>query len=111
MTPAPDARSLPMTVEQAIHLGIGQRRGRLVHQQDSGVGADRLGDLDELLLRQAQRLDATPTIDRRAKPIEKRSALLRHAVASSRATTDGRLRRASAMFSATDKSGNSAGCW
>ncbi len=36
--------------EQPLHLLAGQRRGRLVHHDDPGVAAQRLGDLDELHL-------------------------------------------------------------
>ena len=75
------------------------------------VGADRLGDLDDLLLRHAQRLDEAVGIDRGADPLEQ----LRGAPAS-RPSNRCRARRApvssaSAMFSATVRSGKSAGCW
>ena len=55
-----------MTANRLLDLAVGQRRGRLVHDEDARVGADRLGDLDDLLLRHAQRLDQPVRIDRRA---------------------------------------------
>ena len=36
--------------EQPLDLGTGQCRGGLVHDQDPGVEAQRLGDLDDLLV-------------------------------------------------------------
>ena len=45
-----------MRVEQ-LDLVVGQRRGRLVHLDDRGVEADRLGDLDDLLLGDRERAD------------------------------------------------------
>ena len=50
--------------EQALDLAIGERGGRLVHDHDLGVDADRLGDLHELLLGHAQRFDETLRVDR-----------------------------------------------
>ena len=44
-------------LEQDLDLGRRKRRGRLVHDQDAGVERHRLGDLDELLLADAQVLD------------------------------------------------------
>ena len=42
--------------------------GRLVHDEDASVGADRLGDLDDLLLRHAERLRQPIGIDARRRP-------------------------------------------
>ena len=50
--------------EQALDLAIGERGGRLVHNHDLGVDADRLGDLHELLLGHAQRFDETLRVNR-----------------------------------------------
>ena len=43
--------------EQLRRLPVGERGGRLVHDQHARLGAERLGDLDHLLLGHAQRLD------------------------------------------------------
>ena len=40
--------------EQMLHLAVAERRGRLVHDQDAGLGPERPGDLDKLLLRHGQ---------------------------------------------------------
>ena len=91
MMPTPCARSRAMTPNRSLDLALGQRRGRLVHDQDPRVGADRLGDLDELLLRHAQRLDQPVGIDRRAdarraapraRPARSRQSTRRHAPAA-----------------------------
>ncbi len=42
---------------EELDLVVGQRGGRLVHLDDPGVEADRLGDLDDLLLGDRQRAD------------------------------------------------------
>ena len=97
--------------EQALDLAIGERGGRLVHDHDLGVDADRLGDLHELLLGHAQRFDETLRVDRGsdALPGARRpddrvlfQSIGRHAPPRSSER---------AMFSATVRSGNNAGCW
>ncbi len=45
----PGGLELPHLAEQPIHLVSGQGRRRLVHDQDSGVERNRLGDLHGLL--------------------------------------------------------------
>ncbi|MGC0386981.1 hypothetical protein RKD33_007198 [Streptomyces sp. SAI-129] len=40
--------------EEAGHLAAGEGGGRLVHDQDPGVEGERLGDLDDLLVRDGQ---------------------------------------------------------
>ncbi len=57
-------------LEETIDFAIGQRRGRLVHDHDPRVRADRLGDLDDLLLRHAERLDEAIGIDRHPDAFE-----------------------------------------
>ena len=56
--------------EQPLDLGLGERRGRLVHHQDARVLRQRLGDFDHLLLRDAERVHervsiSTPSISSR----------------------------------------------
>ena len=56
--------------EQSLDFAFGQRGRRLVHDDDLRVGADRLGDLDDLLLGHAERFDQARRIDRGADPAE-----------------------------------------
>ena len=56
--------------EQALDFAFGQRGRRLVHDDDLRVGADGLGDLDDLLLGHAERFDEARRIDRGADPAE-----------------------------------------
>ena len=44
--------------EQELDLVAGQRGGRLVHEQDAGVGGEAAADRDDLALRHGQRPDA-----------------------------------------------------
>ena len=46
-----------------LDVAAGQRRGRLVEDQDDGVAADRLGDLDHLPARQAEVADQRARVD------------------------------------------------
>ena len=46
--------------EQPGDLRLGQRAGRLVHDQDFGLERQRLGDFDQLLIADAQRADRLP---------------------------------------------------
>ena len=59
-------------LEQPVHLAAGQRGGRLVHDDDPRIGPDRLGDLDNLLLRHAERLDHPQRVDGRSDPGQQR---------------------------------------
>ena len=54
MTLTPDARRSATTLEQPLGLGDGQARGRLVHDDEPALERQRLGDLDELALRDRQ---------------------------------------------------------
>ena len=57
-------------LEQHLDLGCRQRRGRLVHDQNPGVERNRLGDLDQLLLADAQILDQHIGPDAGSQPVE-----------------------------------------
>ncbi len=63
-----DADPAPLQIandlEQARDLVRGERRGRLVHDQDAGLEGQRLGNLDELLLRRAESPAGNVQIDR-----------------------------------------------
>ncbi len=54
--------------EEALDLSLAQRGGRLVHDEDPRVRADRLGDLDQLLLGHAESLDEPIGVDVCADP-------------------------------------------
>ena len=43
----------PDDIEQPLDIVLGQRRGRLVHDQDAGIVGKRLGDLDPLAIADA----------------------------------------------------------
>ena len=111
MMPTPCDLQLADDPEQPVDLLVAERGGRLVHDQDAGVGPQGPRDLDQLLLGHRQPADLGLRVDRRADPFEQAAA-----PASRRSPQ--RTRRQPppgsspmAMFSATVRSGNSAGCW
>jgi len=59
---------LPDHPEQALALGVGQRAGRLIHDDDARVERQGLGDLDHLLLADAERPDPGGGRGRHAEP-------------------------------------------
>ena len=69
----PGCRETPGEIEQPLGLARGERRGRLVEDEDSGIAGERLGDLDHLALRKRQPadLDVRPR-DRDAIAFEQR---------------------------------------
>ena len=66
--PGPRARSRFSTREDPLDVGGGQRRGRLVEDQDRGLRAERLGDLDQLPARQRQVLHQRAADGCRSQP-------------------------------------------
>ena len=56
--------------EEDLDLLIGDRGRRLIQDQDLGIVGDRLGDLDHLLLGDAQGADQGPGIDLQADDIQ-----------------------------------------
>ena len=96
-------------VEQARHVGFGQRRGRLVHDEDARVLRQRAQDLDALAVADGQRAD--DLVGREIVDFERSRAAARPRRASpaSRcgpAPASGAWPRK--MFSATLSSGNSS---
>ena len=63
-------------IEQARHLPRAQRRGRLVHDDDARVRAERLGNLHHLLLGHRQPADEPIRIQRRADSVEQCGGML-----------------------------------
>ena len=63
ITARPLAASERTVREQAIRLGRGQHRGRLVEDQDAGVAVERLEDLDALALADREPRDLDVEID------------------------------------------------
>ena len=83
-------RQAPDDAEQAVHLRWGQRRGRLVEDEDLGVRREGPGQLHELHLGDAQLLDRR--VGRDVEPDlgrSSRTARLRSSVRSSRPRRDG----------------------
>ncbi len=70
--PVPRRAQVAEQREQAHGFAIRQRRGRLVHQQDARVGAQRARDLDEPLLRHPERSRRRVDVDRGADPRQQR---------------------------------------
>ena len=60
---------VPDHLEQHLDLAGAQRRGRLVHDQDPGVGGQGASDLDDLLLSDPQVLDKRARSDRLLQPL------------------------------------------
>ena len=50
----PSARSLPQQLGQRLLFQVAQAGGRLVEQQQAGIGGQRAGDLDDALLAERQ---------------------------------------------------------
>ena len=72
LEPADDA-------EDELRLLLGQRGGRLVHDQDAGLAGERAGDLDDALLGDGEPLDQRVDVDRgEAELVEERARLLAH---------------------------------
>ena len=55
--------------EEALDLGLAERRGGLVHDEHAHVVRQRLGDLDDLLLADAQVADQLVGVDVLAQPL------------------------------------------
>ena len=97
--------------EEAVDLGRGQRRGRLVHHDHARLGRERLGDLDDLLVG-----DREPARD--AVGVELDAELRRTAARPRAACLRRSMRRPlrsgcapMKTFSATVRSGKSVGSW
>ena len=109
-----DPHALPLQLaddpEQLLDLLVAERGGGLVHDEDARVGPERPGDLDELLLGHRQPADVGLRVDRRADPVEQPPGPLAPLGPSGRAATAPPGSSPIAMFSATVRSGNSAGC-
>ena len=91
---------------------VGQRRGRLVHDQDAGVERQRLGDLDHLLLGDRQRAGTgvrganVPLPQLVEQRRGSRSSIGRRSMTPNRAGS-----RPRKMFSATVRSGSRLNSW
>src|ERR1700680_583243 len=59
----PIVRELPYDLEHRLAFRRRQRRSRLVHDEDAGVERQRFGDLDQLLLADAQFSDAAAGVN------------------------------------------------
>jgi hypothetical protein len=63
-------------LEQRRHLGVGQGRGRLVHDHEPGVEREGLGDLDHLLLGHRQGADDRSRVQMHPELVEQIGGLL-----------------------------------
>ena len=68
--PTPSAARLRTMRKRRVALGRREGGGRLVHDEDAGVERERLGDLDELLLADAQAADAGVRVELDAEAVE-----------------------------------------
>ena len=77
-----DGHALPLQIadkpEQLLDLMGGERRGRLVHDQDANVQRDRFGDFDRLLSGQRQSARRISHVQRDAEFGEDRFGLAKH---------------------------------
>ena len=98
--------------EQAQDVGLGERRGGLVHDQDARVLGQRLGDLDPLPVADRERADDARDVE--VVDVERGEQILRawaRIAAQSRAPRRVRGAWPMKMFSATLSSGNSSSSW
>ena len=108
----PSSRQLADQAEQVLGFARRQRRGRLVHHEDARPGVHGACDLDELLLRDRQRVDERVGSERCAQAREHVSqpraiaarSIVPSAVAAPQFAAD-------IMFSATLRFGDEAGSW
>ena len=68
----------PHDAEEPLDLGPGQRRGRLVHDEHARVEAERLGDLDDLLVGDRQAAHRALGVEPDAEAVEQRLHLVVH---------------------------------
>ena len=110
MIPTPRAFSSPMTRNSRLDLLVAQRGSGLVHDEDPRIGPQRPGDLDELLLGHRQPADVGLRVDCRTDPIQQPPGPLPPLIHRTRRPQPPGSSPI-AMFSATVRSGKSAGCW
>ena len=106
----PCALQLEEEVEERLAVVLLQRRGRLVEDQEADVLGERLGDLHELLLADAERAHRASSAPRAGRPW--RGAPRCAGRCSGQSMTPPRARSLPRkMFSAIDRSGTSASSW
>ena len=104
MMATPAAVSWRDDLEQHCAFGRRQRRGRLVHDEDAGIERQRLGDLDDLLLADAQAARLALRVDRDAEP-GKQAAVAAFSMARLSTTTPANFgSRPRKMLAATESS-------
>ena len=70
MTPVSGLTNRRIRSNSTCDLGVVERGGRLVHDQDLGVERQRLGDLDHLLPGHGEAADELPRVERQVQPVE-----------------------------------------
>ena len=68
--PTPSLFACSISANRRCGLALGQRGRRLVEDQHRELGAERLGDLDHLLLGARESCDPLPRLERKAEPLE-----------------------------------------
>ena len=96
--------------EEVVHLGVGERGGRLVQDEDLAVERERPGDLEQLLLRRAEARHRRRGID--VAGADGRAVSADRACMARRSTNQPRRTSWPAkMFSATSRFGKSSVSW
>jgi hypothetical protein len=85
--------------EEAVHLAVGEGRGRLVHDEDAGARADGFCDLHHLLLGHAQRLHQPLRVHRRTASLQQVARPLQPCPPVHPSPQAGRLQRKTDVFS------------
>ena len=102
------AAAAPDVLEQQLDRVLAERRRRLVEDEQRGLDGERLGELEQVLLRDGQGVDAILEVRAGADVVEDLRAWTS---GSSPAARGSAARQRDAEFSATVMSGSSAGCW
>ncbi len=97
--------------EQPLDLVGGQRRGRLVEDQHARLDRERLGDLDQLLVRHRQAADRRADVEPDVELLEQRLRPARRIAPQSIGPQRPDGAWPMKTFSATVRSGNRRGSW
>ena len=111
MMPTPCSRRRRITPKSALGVVLGERGGRLVQDQDPRPGSEGPRDLDELLLGHAEPARLPIRVDPRPHLRQQVGGPAAPLPPVHGAATAPPGSRPMAMFSATVRSGKSAGCW
>ena len=99
----------PHALEEQVDRVGTERRGGLVEDEHPGPYGERLGQLEQVLLGHREAVDPLLEVHPRGRCRRARRACRRARTGRRRSSTSGG--RASRRFSATVRSGSTAGCW